>query len=132
MTAPNSSRCIRKPSYSEGSEKNLAKAVRTFDASKCIAVCYNTVKQENVAKFSQNPELRDYLMSTGDSHLVGAGRYDRMYGIGLSAANSAPLSPNLRRGQNWLGQVPMEVRTALRITRGFTTKEVRKTKYNSV
>lgn len=60
-----------------------------------------------IEKFSQNPELKEQLISTGDTLLVKASPYDKVWGIGLNEQDGKykPL-----RGENLLGNALMEVR----------------------
>lgn len=68
----------------------------------------------NLHKFGQNPELRDFLLSTGDKVLVEASPYDKIWGIGLDANNPDACAPKLWKGENLLGFALMEVRGLLR------------------
>ena len=68
----------------------------------------------NWCKFSQNPGLREFLLSTGDSILVEASPYDSIWGIRLSADSPEAQDPMKWRGQNLLGFALMEVRDELR------------------
>ena len=63
------------------------------------------------AKFSQNPELKLKLLSTGDKILVEASPYDKIWGIGFSKDNA--LLNKDKWGQNLLGKVLMQVRKEL-------------------
>ena len=58
--------------------KAYGRAVRNFDPDRWDAACYDIVKAGNLAKFSQNPELWDYLKSTGTRILVEASPRDRI------------------------------------------------------
>ena len=68
----------------------------------------------NKAKFSQNDELKEFLLSTGDAILVEASPYDRIWGIGLYPAQAAMGTVDQWRGLNLLGCALMEVRDWLR------------------
>ena len=68
----------------------------------------------NWCKFSQNRDLREFLLSTGDCVLVEASPYDNIWGIRLSASSSEAQDPMKWRGQNLLGFALMEVRDELR------------------
>ena len=68
----------------------------------------------NWHKFSQNRELREFLLSTGDSVLVEASPYDAIWGIRLAASSPEAQDPMKWRGQNLLGFALMEVRDELR------------------
>ena len=75
---------------------------------------YAIVLLGNWHKFSQNRELREFLLSTGDSALVEASPYDNIWGIRLSANSPEARDPFKWRGQNLLGFALMEVRDELR------------------
>lgn len=75
---------------------------------------YSIVLNGNWCKFSQNPSLRDFLLSTKDQVLVEASPYDAIWGIGLSADSPDAQNPHNWRGQNLLGFALMEVRDELR------------------
>ena len=47
---------------------------------------YTIVLNGNWFKFSQNRDLREFLLSTGDSVLVEASPYDNIWGIRLAAS----------------------------------------------
>ena len=68
----------------------------------------------NWYKFSQNRNLREFLLSTGDSVLVEASPYDAIWGIRLAASSPEAQDPMKWRGQNLLGFALMEVRDELR------------------
>lgn len=92
--------------------KKLGRRVRKFDASVWDQVKYSIVLNGNWKKFSQNPQLRSFLLSTGDQVLVEASPYDTIWGIGLSA-DQAAAGPQYWRGENLLGFALMEVRDEL-------------------
>ncbi len=68
----------------------------------------------NLAKFSQNPELFEFLDSTGDSVLVEGSPYDGIWGVKLGIDDARILNPNEWQGKNLLGFALMEVRDILR------------------
>lgn len=55
------------------------------------------------AKFSQNPELAEQLLATGDFEIAENSPIDYFWGIGQDGS-----------GQNWLGKILMDVRKELR------------------
>ncbi|SDT80050.1 NADAR family protein [Actinoplanes derwentensis] len=67
----------------------------------------------NLAKFSADPALRDYLTATGDRILVEASPMDRIWGIGLTRDDERAADPYRWRGLNLLGFALMEVRARL-------------------
>lgn len=67
----------------------------------------------NVAKFSQNPHLKEKLKETGKKILVEAAHYDQIWGVGLRETDPAILDIRTWRGTNWLGFILMDVRAAI-------------------
>lgn len=72
-----------------------------------------TMMDALVAKFSQNPHLRDCLVSTGDSEIVEASANDLFWGAGVSLKNIGSKPKDDWPGQNVLGSLLQEVRTTL-------------------
>lgn len=75
------------------------------------------VFQGNLAKFTQHPDLRDYLLGTGDRVLVEASPTDRVWGVGLRMGDPRLDDPLRWRGENLLGFSLVRVRAAL-LTKG--------------
>jgi len=96
--------------------KALGRTVRPFDAQLWDRVKYPLVLTGNYNKFVQNPALRQFLLSTGDSILIEASPYDCIWGIGLSADDPRTQDPRQWRGSNLLGFALMEVRDEIRRT----------------
>lgn len=90
--------------------KALGRKIRKFDSKIWDARKYDIVVEGNKAKFSQNDDLKEYLLSTGDAILVEASPYDRIWGIGLYPGQAAKGSIDQWRGLNLLGAALMEVR----------------------
>ena len=81
-----------------------------------ITLKYSIRLNGNWRKFSQNRELREFLLSTGDSILVEASPYDNIWGIKLFANTPEAQDSFQWRGENLLGFALMEVRDELRRT----------------
>jgi len=94
--------------------KELGRAVTPFDAAEWNRVARGYVRAGNLQKFTQNPALRLALLATGDTMLVEASPYDRVWGIGLAASHPDATNPSRWRGTNWLGEVLTDVRAELR------------------
>ncbi len=93
--------------------KKLGREVRGFDEARWNEHRFGIVVAGNLAKFGQSPELRDYLLSTGEKVLVEASPQDRIWGIGLAAADPRAQRPEEWPGLNLLGFALMEVRQRL-------------------
>ena len=94
--------------------KALGRKVRGFDQKVWDKFKYAIVLNGNWCKFSQNRDLREFLLSTGDSVLAEASPYDAIWGIRLAASSPEAQAPMKWRGQNLLGFALMEVRDELR------------------
>lgn len=94
--------------------KALGRQVKPFDAQAWDAVKFPLVARGNLAKFSQDAALADFLLSTGDSVLIEASPYDRIWGVGLRESDERIRDARLWQGENLLGFALMEVRDALR------------------
>jgi ribA/ribD-fused uncharacterized protein len=98
-------------------QKTIGRLVKNFDKSKWEAIegngkpyCWNVVYQGNYAKFSQNPDLKEYLLNTKGKILVEASPTDRIWGIGLAMDNPDAHDQSKWRGTNWLGEVLTQLR----------------------
>ncbi|XP_019853895.1 PREDICTED: uncharacterized protein LOC100638431 [Amphimedon queenslandica] len=91
-------------------QKAIGRTVRNFDDKVWKENCRDIVKRGNKAKFTQNEDLKEKLMSTIGTTLVEASPRDRIWGIGLGASNPKALNRKTWRGTNWLGQAITEVR----------------------
>lgn len=94
--------------------KKLGREVKHFDPTLWNEKKFEIVVQGNLAKFSQNPDLRDFILSTGNKILVEASPYDKIWGIGLDEKSSEAIYPDRWKGQNLLGFALMKVRTLIK------------------
>lgn len=95
--------------------KKAGRLVRNFDEETWRRERFGIVTEGSVHKFAADPDLRDYLLGTGDRVLVEASPVDRVWGIGLAATDEAA-DPSRWRGLNLLGFALMEARERLRAT----------------
>ncbi|MCO6561394.1 MAG: NADAR family protein, partial [Gilliamella sp.] len=95
-------------------QKKLGQTVRNFDENIWNKHKKEIVFEGNYAKFSQNDELKKYLLSTKDKVLAEASPYDKIWGIGLSIDDEMRFNMAKWRGKNLLGEVLMQVRKALK------------------
>ncbi|MBC3842268.1 NADAR family protein [Streptacidiphilus sp. 4-A2] len=93
--------------------KNHGRLVRGFDEQRWAEARFALVVAGNVAKFGQDRALREYLLGTGNRVLVEASPLDRVWGIGLDAADQRAQDPPHWRGLNLLGFALMEAREQL-------------------
>jgi len=93
--------------------KRLGRQVVGYDDDIWSARRLGIVTAGCYAKFSQNAELRDLLLATGETLLVEASPFDDIWGVKLSADDPRILDPKQWRGQNLLGQALSTVRERL-------------------
>ncbi|MCB1049093.1 MAG: NADAR family protein [Acidobacteria bacterium] len=96
-----------------GEAKKLGRQVQGFDESIWAAARWSIVVAANRAKFGQNPEMKAFLLATGERVLVEASPYDRIWGIGLGERDPSAANPTTWKGLNLLGFALMEVRQLL-------------------
>ena len=93
----------------------LGRKVAGYQDDVWASARFDIVVEGNRHKFAQNPALRDYLLSTGDSILVSANPTDRIWSIGYDEDHPAVCEPSCWRGANLLGFALMRVRAELRL-----------------
>jgi ribA/ribD-fused uncharacterized protein len=97
-----------------GAAKALGRKIRGFDEARWVEHRFDIVTRANHAKFSQNPDLREFLERTGTQVLVEASPVDRIWGIGLAKDDPKAHDPGQWQGLNLLGFALMGVHAALR------------------
>ena len=93
-----------------GDAKKLGRKVSGFDPAIWNKHRSEIVVRGNVAKFSQHPDLKTFLLNTKNRILVEASPRDRIWGIGMGKNNPDAKKPDSWRGLNLLGFALMEVR----------------------
>ncbi len=85
--------------------KGLGRDVRNFDQTIWELNAREIVYRGNMAKFSQNQDLKRYILDTNDRSFVEGAIYDDVWGVKLSWADPAIEDCRNWKGTNWLGQV---------------------------
>ncbi|MBA4109208.1 MAG: DUF1768 domain-containing protein [Leptothrix sp. (in: Bacteria)] len=93
--------------------KKLGREIRNFDDRLWDARRFDAVVEGNLAKFSQNASLQDFLLKTEDRVLVEASPVDKVWGIGMAEDHPQIENPAMWQGLNLLGFALMEVRRQL-------------------
>ena len=99
--------------YSQMAMKKLGRKVRNYDDEIWKEKRFDVVVKGNIAKFSQNEKLLDFLLSTDDKILVEASPKDTVWGIGLDESSPEAIQPRKWIGENLLGFALMEVHDIL-------------------
>lgn len=95
-------------------QKAQGKLVKRFVKEMWEAVAKDVVFRGCMAKFTQNAKFHDYIMNTGEDIIVEASPTDRIWGVGIAEDDPDIYDKSKWKGTNWLGEVLMDVRKALR------------------
>ena len=96
--------------------KKLGRKVKNFDAEKWSKVCFDKMYDAVYAKFSQNNDLKELLLSSdfeGKSFVEGS-PFDAIWGVKMDWRNPDIDNEKKWQGQNLLGKVLDKVREDLR------------------
>ena len=94
--------------------KALGREIKNFDPKIWNQHKFEIVVKGNLGKFAENPELKEFLLSTGNKILVEASPYDKIWGIGMKEGTPGIENHSNWKGENLLGFALMEVRDELR------------------
>lgn len=93
--------------------KELGRMVAGYDDNYWGGIRQIVVYEGLLAKFTQNENLRNLLINTGNAVLAECAVKDRIWGIGLSMEDPDRYNMNKWRGQNLLGYTLMMIRDKL-------------------
>lgn len=93
--------------------KELGRLVSGYDDNCWSGIRQIIVYQGLLEKFSQNKDLKEKLLQTGQSILAECAVKDKIWGIGLSMKDPDRLEKAKWKGQNLLGYALMMVREHL-------------------
>jgi len=102
--------------------KALGRKVKGFDDARWRRERESIVMAGNRAKFTQSEELLALLLATAGTTLVEASPYDKIWGIGLAAADPRAQDPKQWKGQNLLGKILTALRDELAATPPATVR----------
>jgi ribA/ribD-fused uncharacterized protein len=93
--------------------KKLGREIKGYNDRlwSCVRLGYMTYSC--YLKFSQNPDLKKFILDTGDRILVEASPLDKIWGIGIGEEDAA--AGKSWNGQNLLGIALMDVRSKLKV-----------------
>ncbi|BFU24632.1 protein T24A6.7, putative [Entamoeba histolytica HM-3:IMSS] len=93
--------------------KKLGKKVKGFNQEVWDEYKAAVMFEGGLAKFTQNPQLRRFLMETGDDILVEASKFDAVWGIKMEESDERANDPHQWCGENILGFTLMSIRDYL-------------------
>lgn len=95
--------------------KKYGRMVKNFSEKQWKDKRFEIVVNGNYNKFSQNPELKEFIIETGNKILVEASPVDKIWGIGMAENEIGIENPFNWKGLNLLGFALMEVREKLNV-----------------
>lgn len=92
--------------------KKLGRSVKGYNDTVWAAVRYNVMYMVNMAKFTQNTELKEFICDPrfDDKTFVEASPYDNIWGIKTAIGTSTIDDESTWKGQNLLGKCITTVR----------------------
>jgi ribA/ribD-fused uncharacterized protein len=97
-------------------QKKYGRMIKNFDKSTWDKNCLAIVYEGNLAKFSQNLELKEEMLSTENKIFVEASPLDNIWGIGLDENAEGIENPSYWLGLNLLGQALTIVKKEIQST----------------
>lgn len=94
--------------------KALGRQVRNFDDKTWNNKRFDIVVRGSLEKFTQQKDLKEFLLNTKERVLVEASPVDRIWGMGLTADSEKAENPKQWNGLNLLGFALMEARDIIR------------------
>lgn len=95
-------------------QKQFGREVKNFNDDDWNKVADDIVYDANLAKYSQNAELKETLLATGDKMFVECSPYDKIWGNGLNITDTLNTFVDNWKGTNRLGKAIMRVRETLK------------------
>lgn len=93
-----------------GRQKDLARSIKNFDKKTWDSVKEGVMRTGLEAKFSQNDNLKRYLLSTRGKLIAESTHNDSLWGNGVNFYNKEALDPSTWTGRSLLGKLLMEIR----------------------
>lgn len=94
--------------------KQLGRQVKGYNEKDWVAKRVVYVTRGNKEKFTQNPELKAYLLATGNTRLVEANPYDKIWSCGLKETDPCAKTPVKWPGLDLLGEILTVLRHNIR------------------
>jgi ribA/ribD-fused uncharacterized protein len=95
-------------------QKFLGRQVRGFDQTVWLRECEDIMVPALVSKFTQDTYSLNCMLDTGDSTIVEASPYDKIWGIGMTKDDPRATDPTQWEGENRLGICLMKARDVIK------------------
>ena len=93
--------------------KQIGGHIQGFNKKDWSTVSEDCMYASMYAKFSQNEDLRSFLVKTNKTQLVEANPFDRIWGSGIPMHTDDIFKPEKWKGKNLAGKVLLRVRQTL-------------------
>lgn len=103
-------------------QKALGRTIKNYDDKIWDENKLSIVYLGNYYKFTQHEDLKALLLNTGNTLLVEASPFDKIWGIGLKEAVAKTTDPSQWPGKNYLGKILTLVREDIRNMDGNNAK----------
>jgi len=91
----------------------LGKQVEDFKPAEWAMACDDVMYIGNMAKYTQIPELKAKLLSTGEKALVESSKHDKYWGSGIALNDKNALKKDLWVGENKMGMLLVKIRSEI-------------------
>ena len=92
----------------------MGRIVKNFDEEIWNKIADIIVYEANLAKFSQNANLKKLLLDNNNNKIIECSPYDNIWGNGLNITDTLNTPKEQWKGTNRLGKALMKVRDTLR------------------
>lgn len=93
--------------------KKYGRKVKNYDDKLWSCHRYNVMVQGLYCKFSQNPDLKDWIIKADCNYFVECSPYDAIWGIKTPMSSDNCLYPEKWNGENLLGKCLLDVRSII-------------------
>jgi len=97
-------------------QKQIGRRVKNFDEFTWLSYSFDVMQMGLLAKFAQNEDLKQKLLSFPNARFAEASPYDLVWGIGLAADHPDASKPSKWPGNNLMGKALTEVRDIIKET----------------
>lgn len=95
--------------------KQLGRQVKNYDDKLWVKHRESYVLRGNYEKFSQNEELKQKLLSTGNTIMAESNYFDKIWAIGIKESDPNATSPSKWKGLNLLGKILTNIREKFKL-----------------
>lgn len=95
--------------------KNLGRKVRNYNDDVWIKHRVSYVAKGNFEKFSQNEDIKQELLNTGNTIMAESNYFDKIWAIGIKESDPNAVSPSKWKGLNLLGKILTNLREKFKL-----------------